>query len=175
MWFFSRVLGYDRYEHQIALSFGLELRFRSLLLAKSITNMTRIQTLGLNVMTVFLTYIAERSSKITCAKPDKIWAQCGPFMRLAVPLSYPILGFIVNVTFEWWSTRRGTKGGNEIGWAPRMCQRGLQIKANKLRRLQGQDWREVWMDGNQMQEGGLLWGCPWKPNSRQMAAWIRAS
>lgn len=146
-----------------------------MLLAKPITNMTRLQNLGLNLMAVCMTYIAERSSKITCAKPDKIWAQCGPFMRLGLPLSYPILGFIVNVTFEWWSTRRVTKRGNEIGWAPRMCQRGLQIKANQLRRLHAQDWREVWMDEYQMQEGRLLWGCPWKPSSRQMEAWMRAS
>ena len=144
-----------------------------MLLGKPITTMTRLHNLGLNSIAVFITFIADRSSNTTCTSPEKLWAQCGPFMRLGVPLSSPILAFLVTVTFEWWSMRRATKGWGERGWAPRMCQRGLQMNADRLQRLQNQDWREVWMYEYQMQEGRLLWGCPWKPNSRQMEAWMR--
>jgi hypothetical protein len=141
--------------------------------SKPATTTTRLRALGLDSTAAFITFIADRSSNITCASPEKFWAQCGPFMRLVFPVGSPLLAFMVSVTLEWWSTRNVTKGGNEMGWAPRMCQRGLQRKANRLWRLQHRDWREVWMYEYQMQEGRLLWGCPWKPNLRQMEAWMR--
>lgn len=135
--------------------------------------MTRLQSLYLDSTATFITFIADRSSNITCPSRDKLWANCGPFMRLVVPVGTPLLTLVAGVTLEWWSTRKAEKGGNETGWAPRMCQRGLQRKVRQLQAIRKLDWREVWVYEYQMQEGHLLWGCPWKPNLRQMEAWTR--
>jgi len=166
-------MGYDRYEFEITFKLDLELRLRLLLPFKPTTIMACLRTLGLDSTAVFVTFIADRASNATCAFPEKLWAQCGPAMRLGVPIGSPLLAFMLAIVDEWWPTKSVTKGVNEAGWAPRMCQRGLQRKADRLWRLQHRDWREVWMYEYQMQEGRLLWGCPWKPNSRQIEAWMR--
>jgi len=171
----SRILGYDRYDYAITLNFDLENRFRINLLAKPITTMTRLQTLGLESTAAFITFIADRSSNITCASPEKLWAQCGPIMRLGVPVGSTILALIMVIAVEWWSMRKAAKRENEAGWAPLVCQRELRRRANQLRTLQQRDWKDVWVYEYQMQKGRLLWGCPSRPNLRQMEAWTRHS
>ena len=173
-WSFSRTLGYDRYDCEITLNFDPERQFRTSFHSKHTTTMTRLRTLGLESIAAFITFIADRSSNITCASPEKFWAQCGPMMRLGVPVGAPIVAFITVITIEWRAERKAAKRGNEPGWAPRLCQRELRRRANKLW-AQIRDWRDVWRDESAMQEGGLLWGCPSRPDLRQMEAWTRQS
>lgn len=159
----------------IAHDFRMQLLLRGLLTRKptTTTTTTHLRDIGLESTTAFITFIADRSSNTTCISPELFWAQCGPIMRLGVPVGSPIVVFIITVVVEWWSARKGTKEGNEMGWAPRMCQRELQRKADRLSRLHHRDWSAVWMHEYQMQKGRLLWGCPWKPNLRQIEAWMR--
>ena len=156
----------------MTLKLDLELRLRILLPFKPTTIMARLRTLGLDSTAVFVTFIADRSSNTTCASTEKFWAQCGPAMRLGVPVGSPLLVLMFTIMHEWWPAKRVTKGGNETGWAPRMCQRGLQRKADRLLRLRHQDWREDLMHEYRMQEANLLWGCPWKPNTQQIEDWM---
>jgi hypothetical protein len=169
----SRILGYDRYDFEIPLNVALERQIRFALLSKPFTKTKRLLNLGLDSTAAFVTFIADRSSNITCANRDKFWAQCGPLMRFGVPVGFPILTFMTSVMREWWSAIKVAKEGSGAGWAPLMCRRGLQRKAFHLWRLQKRDWTGVWMYEYQMQKGRLLWGCPWKPNLQQMEAWMR--
>ena len=145
------------------------------MLAKPTTTMTRLRSLGLESTAAFITFIADRSSNITCASSDKHWAQCGPMMRLGIPVGSPVLAFLVVLAVEWWATRKAVKRGHEAGWAPLVCQRELRRRANQLWTLQKRHWRNVWEYEYQMQKGRLLWGCPSRPNLRQMEAWMRHS
>jgi len=148
-------------------------QFRISLLPKPATSMAHPRTIGLDSVVTFITFLADRSSNITCPSPEKLWVQCGPFMRLGIPVGSPILALVTVITIGWWSTRNTTNGGNETGWAPLMCQRELRRRVNQPWGLQKPDWEEVQMYEYQMQEGRFLWDCPWRPNLWQMGAWMR--
>ena len=166
-------LGYDRYGYQVTFRSTPESRFRDRIFPTVETPCTHVRQ---NLIISTIVFIAGHSSNITC---PHLGGTCEPSYKLGMLfiLSAPILARKLGDKLEsgWWNARRGAEERRNIFiLAPRMCRRELKKRVNGGFPPFGEHgWGGILSHNPQMQKGGLLWGCPWKPTLDQVKSWIR--
>lgn len=165
-------LGYNRYGFEVDFSWEPESRFRNRVFSTTVTPYTHFLRFMLNLAVSALTFIAWRSSNITCADSDDIWASCGPIYGLGIPLIVNVLILVHRTMSGWWTARRAKDWSNKFILPPHMCRTVLRNRVNVLSYLEEHGRGEVLVHNHQMQNGGLLWGCPWRPTLKQVNYWL---
>jgi hypothetical protein len=169
----SRILGYDRYGNEVVFSSEPENWFRNSTASTTATPYVHIRQHMLDLLTTTFAFLVGRSSKITCAHSDKIWAPCGPIVRLGLPFILNLLDLAYDLAACWIRRRGAKRPSNETTIAPRMCKRELKKRVYEVLHSTGQDWKPLMAHDRQMRKGGLLWGCPWEPTLMQTQFWLR--
>lgn len=106
------ILGYNRYGEEVKFSWEPDARFRYRYEGFSPTKATpydHVVQFMVNMTVFTFSFLAGRSSGITCLGSGDIWASCGPIYGLGIPLIISVLIFVHAVTSDWWTARRAKR------------------------------------------------------------------
>ena len=104
------ILGYNRYGKEVKFSWEPDARFRyEGLLYTTATPYSHFVQFMVNMTVFTFSFLAGRSSGITCPGSGDIWASCGPIYGLGIPLIMNVLIFMHAVTSDWWTARRAKR------------------------------------------------------------------
>ena len=165
------ILGYCRYGDQVTFSPEPERWFRDQIFTTVETRDTYILQFLSNLIISSLAFLAACASNMAFPDSDYLWAAGGPIGGLVLPFTINVLIPAYIITPRCWTARRAKSRSNKFILAPHMCQRELNKRVDGFPSVEERGWRGVLEHDHQMQEGGLLWGCPWKPTLDQVNDW----
>ena len=168
-----RPLGYNRYGNKVTFSREPESWLRGRGSSTTATPYTHIRQFVSNSVVSTSAFLAGCSSGMTCIRSDGTWGSCKPIYGLGLPLIINVLILARKLVSYWWSARRAKERSNKYIRPPRMCRMELKRRANYVSCF-GEDGQGGLLAlASQMQNDGLLLGCPLRLTTKQVKYWLR--
>ena len=165
-----RVLGHSRYGYKVSFNLESESWFREKNSPTAATAYPHIRQFMLNSIVSTSAFLAGRSSNITCLHVDGTRGLCRPIYGLGLPLIISLLILAHKLVSDWWIARK--ERPKEFILPPRMCHRELKKRADNLSCFGKHGRGGMLARDSQMQNHGLLRGCPWELSIEDVDDWL---
>ena len=166
-----RVLGHSRYGYEVSFNLEFESWFRDKNSPAAATAYPHVRQFMLNSSVSILSFLAGRSSNITCLHVDGTRGLCRPIYGLGLLFIISLLILVHKLVSDWWIARKERSNGFIL--PPRMCHRELKKRADDISCF-GEHGRGGVLahDCSLMQNHGLLQGCPWGLTIKDVENWL---